>query len=366
MPSLFDPFDLSGLLLRNRIVMAPMTRSRAVTLAPNDDTVLYYRQRAGAGLIITEGTNVSQEGRGQVFTPGIYTSDQIAGWRRVTDAVHAEGGAIFSQLWHVGRNSHTSHQRDGHPPVSSVARRSRTETWAFDDLGTEKRLPTSVPRALETEEVARVTADFVSAARNAIEAGFDGVELHGANGYLFEQFINGELNQRDDRYGGSIENRLRFTLETIDAVSAAIGNARTGIRLAPFGRFGDMHPYEDEEETWLTLARELACRPIAYVHISDQASLGEQAIPEGFLSKFRDAFPGTLIVAGNYNKERGQAALDANRADLIAIGRSFIANPDLVTRMANDWPLAEIDRTTLYTRTRDGYTDYPSYKDILK
>jgi len=365
MPSLFDPFNLSGLILRNRIVMAPMTRSRAVTLAPDDDTVLYYRQRAGAGLIITEGTNVSQEGRGQVFTPGIYTSAQVDAWRRVTQAVHEEGGAIFCQLWHVGRNSHVSHQPDRAPPVSSAARRSNTETWAFDEAGGEARIPTSVPRALETDEIARVTADFVRAAQNAIEAGFDGVELHGANGYLFEQFINGELNQRSDRYGGSIENRIRFTLETIDAVSAAIGEARTGIRLAPFGRFGDMRDYEDEEETWLTLGQALADRRTAYVHISDQASLGEQAIPAGFLEKFRRAFPGTLVVAGNYNKERGQAALDAGRADLIAIGRPFIANPDLVRRMANDWPLAEIDRATLYTRSREGYVDYPNYEDGL-
>lgn len=361
MASLFEPFDLAGLTLRNRIVMAPMTRSRAVTLSPNQDTVTYYRQRANAGLIVTEGTHISQESRGQVFTPGIYTQEQVEAWRQVTDAVHAEGGAIFVQLWHVGRNSHVSHQPDGKPPVSSMAKRSNTNTWSFDERGAESLQPTSVPRALETEEVARVTADFVAAARNAMAAGFDGVELHGANGYLFEQFINGDLNRREDRYGGSIENRLRFTLETVDAVAASIGSAKTGIRLAPYGRFGDMHGYDDEQDTWLTLGRELATRALAYVHISDQASLGVQAIPEEFLPLFREAYTGTLVVAGGYDRERGQAALDAGRADLIAMGRPYIANPDLVERLRNNWPVREIDRDTLYTRTREGYIDYEPY-----
>lgn len=361
MPSLFETYSLAGLELRNRVVMAPMTRSRAVSLSPNEGTVLYYRQRAGAGLIITEGTHISEESRGQVFTPGIYTPEQIAAWRKVTDAVHEEGGAIFVQLWHCGRNSHVSHQPGRKAPVSSVARRSNTSTWAFSEDGSEALIPTSEPRALETDEVARVTADFVQAARNAIEAGFDGIELHGANGYLFEQFINGELNQRADKYGGSIENRIRFTLETVDAVAGVIGKDKTGIRLAPYGRFGDMKEYPDEEQTWLTLGRELAKREIAYVHISDQASLGEQAIPEGFLNEFRKTYPATLIVAGNYTKARGQTALDAGRADLIAFGRPYIANPDLVERLRNDLPLAEIDRSTLYTRTNTGYIDYPVF-----
>jgi 2,4-dienoyl-CoA reductase-like NADH-dependent reductase (Old Yellow Enzyme family) len=340
--------------------MAPMTRSRTINLTPTQSTVLYYRQRSSAGLIITEGTHVSEEGRGQAYTPGIYTREQIQDWRSVTDAIHEEGSAVFVQLWHVGRNSHVSHQPNGQTPVSSTNVASRTETWGFED-GELKRIPTSTPRALQTEEVARVTQDFVNAAFNAITAGFDGVELHGANGYLLEQFINGALNDREDRYGGSIENRIRFTLETVDAVIDAIGADRTGIRISPFGRFGDLDGYSDEEETWLTLARELSNRNLAYLHVSDQRSLGTQAIPDDFMRKLRVTYQGTLIVAGDFGRDNGQAALDENRLDLVAIGRPFIANPDLVERYKNGWPVAEINRDTLYSRGDEGYIDYPHY-----
>src|SRR5580698_3765611 len=310
MHSLFDPYDLGPIRLANRIVMAPMTRSRArnAALAPDADTALYYAQRASAGLIITEGAPITVQGRGWAFTPGIHTLDQIAGWRGVTDAVHARGGLIFAQIWHVGRANHISLQKDRQAPVSSVTTRAEgVVSFSFDEAGNSAFLPQSQPRALEIEEIAEVTSDFVQAARNSRVAQMDGVELHAANGYLFEQFINGALNTRRDRYGGkAIENRLRFTLETVDAVAAEIGSQCTGIRLSPFGRYNDMHPFEDEEETYLTLARELSSRQLAYVHLSDQETLGEQAIPQEFVEKFRRAYAGTLILAGGFTRESAQ------------------------------------------------------------
>jgi N-ethylmaleimide reductase len=365
MPSLFDPFELGPMRLANRIVMAPMTRSRArnVGLAPDADVALYYSQRASAGLIITEGAPITVQGRGWAFTPGIHTSDQIAGWCGVADAVHARGGLIFTQIWHVGRANHISLQEDRQAPVSSVATQAKgVVSFAFDEAGNSAFLPQSQPRALETDEIAEVTSDFVQAARNSRVSQMDGVELHAANGYLFEQFINGALNTRGDRYGGrSLENRLRFTLETVDAVTAAIGSKRTGIRLSPFGRYNDMHPYDDEEETYLTLACELSSRDLAYVHISDQETLGEQSIPQEFVKRFRRTYAGTLILAGGFTRESAQAALDADRADLIAFGRPFISNPDLVERLRNSLPLAGADRATFYRGGKNGYIDYPEF-----
>jgi N-ethylmaleimide reductase len=284
MPSLFDSYDLGPIRLKNRIVMAPMERSRArnADLAPTSDTALYFAQRAGAGLIVTGGVNISVEGRGWAFAPGIYSPEQIAGWRRVTRAVHAQGGVIFAQLWHNGRASHVSHQVDRQPPVSSVDTQAKDAiSFAFDAKGNAVILPQSKPRALRLDEIPRVIGDFAQAARNAMAANFDGVEVHAANGYIHEQFINGALNTRNDRYGGrSIENRLRFTLETVDAIVAAIGSDRTGIRLSPFGRYNDMPPFENEAETYLKLAAELSSRNLAYVHISDQTKWADASIPK--------------------------------------------------------------------------------------
>ncbi|EKG42343.1 Morphinone reductase [Pseudomonas syringae pv. avellanae str. ISPaVe013] len=362
MSSLFSPYTLGAHSLRNRIVMAPMTRAPAVNLNPDATTALYYAQRASAGLIISEGLPISREARGAIYIPGIYTHAQVKAWRMVTDAVHARGGLIFAQLWHVGRASHIQHQIGGQPPVSSVAKVADAQTFVLDDAGAPARAPQSMPRALESHEMPRLVNDYVTAAQNAIDAGFDGVEIHGANGYLPEQFINGALNDRNDEYGGCIENRLRLPLEIVDGIAGAIGAGRTGIRLAPFGRFNDMHPFADEAETWLALAAELSLRKLAYVHISDQETLGAQAIPEGFVQQFRDAYQGTLIVAGGYQMENGQAALDANRADLIAIGRPFISNPDLVERFRNNWPLTPGDVATYYSGGTQGYIDYPNYK----
>ncbi|WCT74443.1 alkene reductase [Sphingomonas naphthae] len=363
MRTLFSPFDLAGLALPNRIVMAPMTRARAIDTIPDDLTVLYYRQRATAGLIVSEGAPVSIEGRGYLFNPALYTPEQAAGWRRVTDAVHAEGGRIFAQLWHVGRVSHATLQPDGRAPVSSAATRGPAScAFAYGEDGTPGLVPVSEPRALETGEMARITRDFVRAARMAIDAGFDGVELHGANGYLFEQFVNGTLNRRDDRYGGSIENRLRFMLETIDALVAEVGGNRVGVRISPFGRLFDMHAYPDEAETWVAAAAAFNARPLAYVHLSDQLTIGAERMPEGFAHAFRQAYRGTLIAAGGFDRDSAEAALKSGDLDLVAFGRPFIANPDLVDRLRNGHPLAVPDRATWYGPSGEkGYTDYPTW-----
>ena len=366
---LFEPYNLSGLSLPNRVVMAPMTRSRARNAdAPDADTALYYRQRATAGLLITEGSQISQEGKGYLYTPGMYTALQVAGWKEVASAVHQAKGRIFAQLWHVGRNSHVSLQPDGNAPVGPTDEVARgTFAFAFDADGEPGQVPVSKPRALETSEVKRLVLDFVAAADRAIGAGMDGIELHAANGYVFEQFINGGINRRADEYGGqTIQSRLRFTLETVDAVVARIGRHRTGIRLAPYGRLFDMPAFDDEQETWLTLARELSARDLAYVHLSDQSSLGMggQEIPPEFLKQFRDAYRGTLILAGGFNAVKAQDALDRRLADLVAFGVPFIANPDLVDRMRSGWPLAEADRSTFYGGGNAGYIDYPPHSTL--
>lgn len=365
MSTLFEPFDLAGLPLTNRVVMAPMTRARAESTIPDDMTVLYYSQRASAGLIISEGAPVSIEGRGYLFNPGLYSEEQVAGWRRVTDAVHEKGGKIFAQLWHVGRVSHTTLQPGGGAPVSPSAKRGlKSFAFAYDENGKPGLVPTSEPRALETVEMPRITLDFVRAARMAIDAGFDGVELHGANGYLFEQFINGALNQREDRYGGSIENRLRFMLETIDALIPEIGGERVGVRISPFGRLFDMEPYTDEAQTWVAVAAAFEARPLAYVHLSDQLTIGAEKMPDDFAASFRKTYRGTLIAAGGFTRETAEEALRAGDRDLIAFGRPFIANPDLVERMQQGCPIAVPDRTTFYgTSGARGYTDYPTWSE---
>jgi N-ethylmaleimide reductase len=362
MTKLFEPYDLAGLTLSNRIVMAPMTRALAANHVPDAATALYYRQRASAGLIITEGAPVSEEGRGYLFTPGIYNSEQVAGWRRVTDEVHETGGKIFIQLWHVGRVSHTSLQPQGSKPVSSSNIQATTShAFAYNEKGEPGNVPTSEPQALSSVQIKRVTADFVRAAQLAMDAKFDGVEIHGANGYLFEQFINSSANNRTDEYGGSIENRLRFLLETVDAMTSAIGGQHVGVRISPFGRLSDMTSFPDEAETWLALAQEFSKRRLAYVHLSDQLTLGATRIPAGFPQKFRRNFTGTLMAAGGFNKETGEAALQSGDLDLVAIGRPFIANPDLVERYKNDWALTPDDRASYYGQTERGYTDFAFY-----
>lgn len=364
MSKLFSPYDLSGISLANRVVMAPMTRTRTPDNVPNELTALYYAQRASAGLIVTEGLPISDEGRGYLYTPGLYTDEQTQAWRKITDAVHAKGGKIFAQLWHVGRMSHISLQPGNAAPVSSgEVPATNTTVYAWLEPGKAGPVAPSVPRALSTDEVRRVTRDFVASALRAVEAGFDGIELMAANAFLFDQFLSSELNTRTDVYGGSIANRQRFLLETVDAIADAIGGARVGVRVSPFGRLYDLRPYADEEETWMSVAEALNDRELAYVHLNYQPTITAAEAPVGFGARFRKAYKGTLIAAGGFDREIAEAELEKGEIDLVAFGTSYIANPDLVKRMQNGWPLAESDRSTFYgVIGSKGYTDYPSYQ----
>lgn len=355
MSSLFESYDLAGTLLSNRVVMAPMTRARAHDTVPSADMATYYAQRAGAGLIITESAQVSPQGRGYLYTPGIHTDRQIEGWKRVTDAVHRAGGRMFIQLWHVGRVSHMS-LLEGRAPVAPVAvAAAQTLVHAYDNDGLPAQVAASVPVALDANGIRQVIADFRQAAINAMAAGFDGVEIHAGNGFLFEQFINGGLNTREDRYGGtSISNRLRLLLETVDAVSAQIGHQRVGVRVSPFARLADLHPFEEEEATWLALAGALSQRRIAYLHASH---LGTPV----FHKAFRAAFDGSFVLSGGFTAETARQAIEEGLTDLAVFGRPFIANPDLVDRLRHGWPLAEAGREAFYGGGARGYIDYPAY-----
>lgn len=363
MSKLFSSYNLSGTLLPNRVVMAPMTRTRAIDLVPDELTALYYAQRASAGLIITEGLPVSDEGRGYLYTPGLHTDEQTAGWKKVTDAVHAEGGLIFAQLWHVGRMSHVSIQPGNASPVSaSEVPAVDTSVFAWVEPGVGGPVLPSKPRSLSTEEVKRVTDDFVKSARRAIEAGFDGIELMAANAFLFDQFLSSNINTRQDAYGGSIANRMRFLLETIDALCAEIGSEKVAVRFSPFGRLYDFRPFAEEADTWLSIATALNDRKLAYVHLNYQPNMSTAPIPEGFAENFRQLYRGTLMAAGGFNKDNAEAELEKDNVDLIAFGMPFISNPDLVARMQHGWPIAESDRSTYYgVIGAKGYTDYPVY-----
>jgi N-ethylmaleimide reductase len=373
MTSLFENFDLSGQLLRNRVVMAPLTRSRAPSDAADERVALYYAQRATAGLIVTEGTPISREGQGYLFNPGIYTTEQIAGWKLTTDSVHAVGGRIFAQIWHVGRVSHPSIQENGKAPVSPSSKQAVGATaYGYDEQGAPNLVGTTVPRQLTTEEIPRIVEDFAQAASNAAEAGFDGVEIHGANGYLFEQFLNPLVNDRSDGYGAqNLQARLRFTLEVVDAVIARIGASRVGIRISPYGQLFDMPLYPEIDETYAALGRELGARGLAYVHVVDQSgfSVGDTKIEGGAVSRFdgllktiKGHLPRTaLILAGGMTRERAEKMIGDGVIDLAAFGASFISNPDLVARMQNGWPLTAPDRTTFYGGGAKGYVDYSPY-----
>ncbi|MFD1330402.1 alkene reductase [Methylopila musalis] len=363
MSDLFAPFARGGLSLRNRVAMAPMTRSRNPDGVPNDLNALYYAQRAEAGLIVTEGVSISATAEGFLFIPGLYTPKQTAGWRRVMDAVHAKGGTIFAQLWHVGRVSHVSNQPGGLAPVSSTGRIARNaQAWGRTADGRPGPVDVSPPRALTTGEVYGVIADFADAAANAVSAGFDGVELHGANGYLIEQFLNPTVNDRADAFrGDTLEGRVRFALAAIDAVIARIGARRTAIRLSPYGRLFDMAHYPEMDETYLHLASELSKRDLAYVHLMDQTSRGASGFPAEFLAAFRARYDGVLILAGGMTRESAERLIAENLIDIAAFGEPFIANPDLVARLRNRWPLARAERDAHYGGDARGYTDFPDF-----
>ncbi|WP_321953459.1 alkene reductase [Paraburkholderia bannensis] len=361
---LFTPIEFDGRTLAHRVALAPMTRARSTQPGdtPNATNARYYAQRASAALIVTEATQISPQGKGYSFTPGIYNDEQVAGWRLVTDAVHAEGGTIFLQLWHVGRMSHPDFH-GGALPVAPSAIPFEGQIWKVDPAtGVGAMVDCPTPRALSTAEVRQIVEDFRLAARRAREAGFDGVEVHGANGYLIDQFLRTTSNQRDDEYGGSRENRLRFLREVIDAIAGEIGAERTAIRLAPFLTARGM-ACPDILPTMLEAATFLQSRGIAYLHLVEADWDDAPEFTEAFRRDIRARFTRPIIVAGSYDVVKANWVLGQGYADLVAFGRPFVANPDLPARLANDWPLAELDPATLFGGDERGYTDYPAWSE---
>jgi len=360
---IFAPHSIGSLTLKNRIVMAPMTRNRAdfQTDSPTDLTALYYKQRSNAGLIITEGTQTSPMSKGYLATPGIFSDAQIAGWKKVADTVHAENGLIFLQLMHCGRISHKSILPNQADPLSASDVQANGSAFAFDEAGNPGFVPCSKPRAIKTEEISALIAEFKQSAVNARKADLDGIELHAANGYLLEQFLNPKVNIRTDNYGGSIQNRARLILETAQACVDAIGGDRVGIRFSPNSRYNDMPEYDDYAELYLYLANELNKIGIGYIHLFDQIVFGAPGVPSELFSAMRSAFKGTMIVCGGLDAQKGEELITSNKADLIAIGRPYLYNPDLVSRYQHNYPLAEGDQTHWYGGNEVGYTDYPVY-----
>jgi len=349
---LFEPVRVGAIGVPNRIVMAPMTRSRAgAGDAVGDLQVEYYTQRAGAGLIISEGTYVAPEGKGYIRTPGIFTEAQVAGWQRVTDAVHEKGGRIVAQLWHVGRLSHRAFQPGGALPVAPSAVAPTGKVLTENGM-----VPYETPRALDRDEIARIVEEYARGAVCARRAGFDGVEIHGANGYLVEQFLKDETNRRDDEYGGSVENRARFAVEVARAVANAWSADRVGLRISPIGRVSDSDPLS----LYRYLVRELRSLGLMYLHVRESPG------SDFDYAMLRREFGGIYIANDSYDAARAEAAIADGRADLIAFGRPFIANPDLVERIRIGAPLAEPDRATFYAGEEKGYTDYPGYEAMAR
>ncbi len=358
---LFRPFQLGTLSLPNRMVMAPMTRARSTQPGdiPNELNAEYYAQRASAGLIVSEATQISPQGKGYSFTPGIHNDDQVAGWRQVTDAVHAKGGRIFLQLWHVGRMSHPNFH-GGALPVAPSAVPFEGSIWMVDPTsGQGSMVACPTPRALSLEEIHTIINDFRAGARRAMDAGFDGVEIHGANGYLIDQFLRTSSNLRTDGYGGSRENRLRFLKEVVAAVAEEVGAQHVGIRLAPFLTARGM-ACPDILPTIQEAARYLNTLGIAYIHLVEADWDDAPQFTDAFRRDIREAFGGAIIVAGKYDQARAEDMLDKGYADLIAFGRPFIANPDLVRRFREHLPLADFDSASLFGGNEWGYTTYPA------
>jgi N-ethylmaleimide reductase len=356
MSLLFSKTTLGSLTLQNRLVMAPLTRNRANGNVPNELMVQYYTQRASAGLIVIEGTSPSPNGLGYARIPGIFSAAQIAGWKKVTEAVHPLGARMFMQLMHCGRIAHPLNLPAGArvlgPSVVAAAGEMYTDA--------EGMKPNATPEAMTEADIKTTIEEYAQAARNAVAAGFDGVELHSANGYLLEQFLRPNSNQRTDRYGGSIENRARFVLEVTAAAIAAIGKDRVGIRLSPFGVFNDMPPYAAMESDYTYLAGQLNTLGPVYVHLVDHSAIGAPTVPDSMKATIRTAFKRTLILSGGYDAVRAESDLVAGKADLIAFGRPFLANPDLVARWKSGAALNAPDMSTFYTPGPKGYTDYPA------
>jgi N-ethylmaleimide reductase len=359
--NLFQPALLGTLDLRNRIVMSPMTRNRSIGNIPPAFAAAYYGQRASAGLIITEGTSPSPDGLGYARIPGLFSPAQVKAWQDVTQAVHRRNGHIFAQLMHTGRIGHPANLPKGATLLGPMAEAAKGEMFT-DASGMQ---PFPVPRAMTEADLAKVIAEYVKASTNALDAGFDGVELHAANGYLLEQFLNPLVNRRKDGWGGTLEGRARLLLDTVRAVTKAIGTERVGVRLSPHGVFNDMPPFPDVQKEYGWFAEQLNGLGIAYLHLVDHSSMGAPAVPEATRGAIRSAFRGTLILSGGYTRLRAEEDIASGQADLVAFGRPFIANPDLPERLFTGAPLAVPDPSTFYTPGEAGYDDYPAL-DLAK
>ena len=362
MTTLFDPIRFGDIQLANRVVMAPLTRNRARQQTPHDLHVEYYRQRASAGLIITEATQIRPDGQGYFDTPGIHSPEQVAAWKQVTDAVHAAGGKIVVQLWHVGRISLKSLQPGGQQPVSSTNRAAKTKTYAaYGEL-----VPTDVPRALATDEIPQLIADYVQAAKNAMAAGFDGVEIHSANGYLLDQFLRDSANDRTDEYGGSIQNRARLLIEVMSAVAGTIGAGRTALRLSPVTPSNDIGQDSNPQALFNYVAEQLSPLKLAFLEVVEGATGGARDVAPFDYTALRRRFNGPWIVNNGYDRAMALDAVASGHADAVAIGKPFISNPDLVERLKHDLPWTPFQKETFYGGGAEGYTDYPVAEAELK
>ena len=355
MTSLFEKSTLATLSLQNRFVMSPLTRCRALGNVPTDLMVEYYTQRASAGLIISEGTSPSANGIGYARIPGIYSAAQIAGWSKVTAAVHGQGAKMFMQIMHCGRIGHPLNVPAGGQILAPSALAAAGEMWT-DSSGMQ---PNAMPTAMTEAQIKSTVAEYAQGAKNALDAGFDGVELHAANGYLLEQFIRPTSNQRTDAYGGSIENRARFVLEVVDAVVKAVGKDKVGIRLSPFGVFNDMPVYPELADEYAYLAEQLNARGLVYIHLVDHSPMGAPAVPDSIKAMFRKTFKGALILSGGYDAVRADKDIADGRCDLVAFGRPFLANPDFIARSKAGAAMNAPDMDSFYTADAKGYTDYP-------
>ena len=354
MKKLFEKYKMGSIELANRVVMAPLTRSRAIQNIPNDLMAEYYSTRATAGLLITEGTSPSPNGLGYARIPGIYSTEQIAGWKKVTSAVHKNGGKIFLQMMHTGRVSHPDNMPKGAQILAPSAVTLGGTMWT-DQNGPQ---PHPTPKEMTMADIQQAQNEYVQGSLNAIQAGFDGVELHAANGYLLEQFLNPNSNKRNDQYGGSTENRLRFLVEVAEKVVKAIGAERVGLRISPYGAFNEMGPFEGIDQFYGELATKMSSLKLTYIHVVDHASMGAPAVSPEVKRLVRENFKGTYILSGGYTAEKAEQDLIENKGDLVAFGRPFIANPNLVEKLKTGAPLKEPDANKFYTPGPEGYTDY--------
>jgi len=359
-PLLFSKTKLGKIELKNHMVMAPMTRSRAIGNIPNELMAVYYAQRAEAGLIITEGTSPSPNGLGYARIPGIFSADQIKGWESVTSAVHEKNGKIFVQLMHTGRISHPANMPKDSQIVAPSAVQPKGQMWT--DVNGMQDYPT--PKEMNASDIKTAKEEYVFASQKAIESGFDGVELHGANGYLLDQFLNPASNHRTDAYGGNMKKRCRFVLAVVAAVARAIGKERTGIRLSPYGAFNDVGPFLQTEEEYAYLAKKLNGIGIAYIHLVDHSSMGTPKVELSTVQKIRKNFKKTIILSGGYERERAEKELVSGMANLVAFGRGFLSNPDFVYRLQHNSELNQVSMDTFYTPDAKGYTDYPFVSKI--